>query len=331
MRRRDFIMMTGGALAAAPRRLRAQAGKVTRVGMLIPSAIDAPVTHENLGAIVQALAELGYVEGQNIAFERRGGNGTAERLAALAAELVALKVDLIVAIATPAARAAQQATSTIPIVAGSVGDPVQDGFAASLSHPGGNITGTTFLGPELVPKRFALLKELLPKAVNVAVLWNPHAFGARTTAGMVKQTNEVAERLGVQLQYIEVPGLDQFERAVAEATERRVEALFPFPNPTFFENRKRLVDLAAKYRLPATYNSREFVQAGGLIGYGASPVDINRRTAFYVDKIIRGAKPADLPIEQPTVFDLSINRSTAKALGVEIPTTLLAAADQVID
>lgn len=324
-------MMASAAAVMSPRIVRAQSAKITRVGMLIPSAIDAPVTHENLGAVVQALAELGYVEGQNIVFERRGGNGTAERLAQLAAELVALKVDLIVAIATPATRAAQQATSTIPIVAGSVGDPVQDGFAASLAHPGGNITGTTFLGPELVPKRFALLKELLPKAVNVAVLWNSKAFGERTTAGMVEQTNAVAERLRVQLQYIEVPALDAFERAVAEAAERRVDAVFQFPNPTFFENRKWLVDLAAKYRLPATYNSREFVQVGGLIGYGASPVDINRRTAFYVDKIIRGAKPADLPIEQPTMFDLSINRSTAKTLGIEIPTTLLAAADQVID
>jgi putative ABC transport system substrate-binding protein len=330
MRRRDFILATGGLLVA-PRIVRAQSAKVTRVGMLIPSAIDAPVTQENLGAVVRALAELGYVEGQNIAYERRGGNGTAERLVQLAAELVALKVDIIVAIATPAARAVQQATSAIPIVAGSVGDPVQDGFAASLAHPGGNITGTTFLGPELVPKRFALLKELLPKAVNVAVLWNQKAFGARTTAGMVEQTNEVAKRLGVQLQYIEVPALDAFERAVAEAAERRVDAMFQFPNPTFFENRKRLVDLAAKYRLPATYNSREFVVVGGLIGYGASPVDINRRTAFYVDRIIRGAKPADLPIEQPTTFDLSINRSTAKTLGIDIPTTLLAAADQVID
>jgi putative ABC transport system substrate-binding protein len=183
----------------------------------------------------------------------------------------------------------------------------------------------------LVPKRFALLKELLPKAGNVAVLWNPQAFGARTTAGMVEQTNEVAKTLGVQLQYIEVPSLDQFERAIAAAAERHVDALFQFPNPTFFENRKRLVDLAAKYRLPATYNSREFVEVGGLLGYGASPVDINRRTAFYVDRIIRGAKPADLPIEQPTTFDLSINRATAKTLGIDIPTTLLAAADQVID
>ena len=331
MRRRDFIMVTGGALAAAPRLVRAQSAKVTRIGLLIPSPLDAPVTREQLGAIVQALAELGYVEGQNIILERRSGNGTAEGLAAMAAELVALKPDIIIAIATPGARAAQQATTTIPIVVGSVGDPVQDGFVASLSHPGGNITGTTFLGPELVPKRFALLKELLPKAAKIAVLWNSKAFGERTTVVMVDQTNDVAKALGFQLQYIEVPALDQFERAVAAAAEGRCDATFQFPYPTFYENRKLLVDLMAKYRLPAMYNTKEFVEVGGLIGYGASPLGLNKRTAFYVDKIIRGAKPADLPIEQPTTFDLWINRSTAKTLGIEIPTTLLAAADQVID
>jgi len=268
---------------------------------------------------------------RNITFERRGGNGTAERLAALAAELVALKVDLIVAIATPAARAAQQATSTIPIVADSVGDAVQDGFAASLAHPGGNITGARFLGPELVPKRFALLKELLPKAINVAVLWNPQAFDARTTAGMVEQTNEVAKTLAVQLQYIEVPSLDQFERAVGAAAKRNVDALFQFPIRPSLRIASGLSTSRRNTARPRRTISREFVEVGGLIGYGASPVDINRRTAFYVDRIIRGAKPADLPIEQPTTFDLSINRSTAKTLGIDIPTTLLAAADQLID
>jgi putative ABC transport system substrate-binding protein len=298
---------------------------------LIPSALDAPATIENLGAIRQGLAELGYNDGQNIVIEQRGGNGTAEWLAAMAAELVGLKVDIIVAVATPAARAAQQATTTIPIVVGSVGDPVLDGFVASLSHPGGNITGTTFLGPELVPKRFALLKELMPNLSRVAVIWNKKAFGERTTADMVDQSAQAAKALGMQPQYVEVPALEQFERAFSEAAEGRAEALFQFPNPTFFENRKRLVDLAAKYRLPAMYSTREFVEVGGLIGYGASPVGLNRRTAVYVDKIIKGARPADLPVEQPTIFDLAINRTTANTLGISIPNTLLAAADQVID
>jgi putative ABC transport system substrate-binding protein len=328
MRRRDVIASIG-ALAVLPRSAWAQTAKTTRIGFLIPSPLDAPVTNENFGAVRQGLADLGYIEGQNVDFEPRGGKGTAERLAAMAAEPVAAKVDIIVAIATPAARAAQQATRTIPIVVGSVGDPVQDGFVASLSHPGGNITGTTFLGPELVPKRFALFKELLPKVARVAVLWNPKAFGEKTNAGMVEQTGEAAKALGVEVRFVEVSGIGDFERAVAEGAGQ-ADALFQFPNPTFFENLKRLVDLAAKYHVPAAYNAREFVEVGGLFGYGASPVALNRRTAVYVDKIIRGARPADLPVEQPTVFDFAINRTTAKSLGIAIPNTLLAAAE-VID
>ena len=327
MRRRDLIAWIGAL--ALPRATWALTAKVPRIGFLIPSPLDAPVTNENFGAMRQALFDLGYIEGQNIVFEPRGGNGTPERLVAMAAELVAAKVDIIVAIATPAARAAQQATHTLPIVVGSVGDPVQDGFVASLSHPGGNITGTTFLGPELVPKRFSLFKELIPSVARVAVLWNPKAFGEKTNAGMVEQTGQAAKALGVDLTYFEVPGVDHFEDAISAAAGQ-ADALFQFPNPTFFENRKLLVDLAAKYRVPAVYNAREFVEVGGLMGYGASPVAMNRRTAIYVDKIIKGAKPADLPVEQPTVFDFAINRTTAKSLGITIPNTLLAGAE-VID
>jgi putative tryptophan/tyrosine transport system substrate-binding protein len=242
-----------------------------------------------------------------------------------------LKVDIIVAVATPAARAAQRATATIPIVVGSVGDPVLDGLVASLSRPGGNITGTTFLGPELVSKQLALLKELLPSASRVAVLWNPRAFSEQTTAGMVRQVKEAAPGLGLELRYVEVPGLDAFERAISDAANGHADALFQFPNPTFYENRKRLVDLAAQYQLPAMYNAREFVVVGGLIGYGASPLVLNRRTAFFINKILKGAKPVDLPVEQPTAFDFAINRTTAKTLGISIPQALLAAADEVID
>jgi putative tryptophan/tyrosine transport system substrate-binding protein len=331
MRRREFIALVGGSMVAAPRIVKAEAQKITRVGMLIPSAPDAPATRENLGAVRQGLADLGYIEGQNILFEQRGGDGTPERLKAMAAELVEMKVDLIVAISTPAARAAQQATTTIPIVVGSVGDPVLDGFVASLSRPGGNITGTTFLGPELVPKRFALLKEMLPDASRIAVLWNARAFSERTTAGMVDQTNDAAKRLGFKLRYVEVPSIDHFEESVATAAEDHDDAAFQFPNPTFYENRRHLVDLMAKYRLPTMYNAKEFVEAGGLIGYGASPLGLNRRTAFFVDKIIRGARPADLPVEQPTMFDLAINLKTAKALSLALPPTLLAGASEVIE
>lgn len=331
MRRRELLTLLGSA-AVWPLAARAQrTPRMARIGVLHPSGIDAPVSREVFGVVRQGLADLGYVEGRDIVFERRAGDGTSEGLAASASDLVSLKVDIIVAIATPAARAAQRATATIPIVVGSVGDPVQDGLVASLSRPGGNITGTTFLGPELVSKQLSLLKELLPSASRVAVIWNPKAFSEKTTAGMVRQVEEAAPGLGMKLRYIEVPGLDAFERAIADAANGHADALFHFPNPTFYNNRKLLVDLAKQYRLPAMYNAREFVVVGGLIGYGASPLVLNRRTAFFVDKILKGARPADLPVEQPTAFDFAINRTTAKTLGISIPQTLLAAADEVID
>jgi putative ABC transport system substrate-binding protein len=330
MRRRDFIAAVG-ALAVGSLPLHAQTQKVTRIGLLTPSAPDAERTREVVAMMREVLSDFGYVEGKDVALEMRAGDGTAEGLLARAAELVALKVDIIVAIATPAARAAQQATRTIPIVAGSMGDPVQDGLVESLSHPGGNITGTTFLGPELVAKRLALLKELIPDVKRVAVLWNSKAFGEKTTADMVGQTNDAAKGLGIDLQYVEVRGLDAFEPAFAEARAGRAEALLAFPYPAFFENRKRLVELVGAYRAPTIYNAKEFVEIGGLMAYGASPIALNRRAALYVDRIIKGAKPADLPVEQPTVFDLAINRATARALGITIPSTLLAAATELID
>jgi putative ABC transport system substrate-binding protein len=306
------------------------APRKARIGLLIPAAAGSPAAREVFGLVRQGLADLGYVEGRDVIFEERGGDGSIERLTAMAAEIVSLKVDIIVAIASPAARAAQGATSTIPIVVGSVGDPVREGLVESLSRPGGNITGTTFLGPELVAKQLSLIKELLPAASRVAVIWNPRAFSEATTAGMVTQAAGAAKGLGLELRYVAVPGLD-FERAFADVANGYPDAVFQFPNPIFFENRKRLVDLAAQYRLPGMYNAREFVVVGGLIGYGASPLGLNRRTAFFVDRILKGAKPADLPVEQPTKFDFAINRTTAKTLGINIPQTLLAAADEVIE
>jgi putative ABC transport system substrate-binding protein len=284
-----------------------------------------------LDAIRQQFAELGYVEGQNIIFEERGADGTIDRLPAVASELVRLKVDVIVALATPAGRAAQHATATIPIVVGSMGDPVQDGLVASLARPGGNITGTTFLGPELVVKRLALLKELIPAMSRVAVLWHPGAFSDQTTTGMLKQTSDAAGVLDLQLQLVEARSPAEFERAFSDSSKARADALFEFPSPMFFEERKRIVDLAALHRLPAMYNARQFVQLGGLIAYGASISDLNRRTVVYADKILKGARASDLPVEQPTKFELFINRKTATAFGISIPQTLLATADEVIE
>jgi putative ABC transport system substrate-binding protein len=329
--RREFLGTLAGALLAAPISAEAQQpGKVARIGYLVTGSLESPETRIFLDVFRQGLRERGYVEGQNILVEYRSADGKIERLPGLATELARLKLDLIVAGATPAARAAQQATTTIPIVSSAMGDPVADGLVASLARPGGNITGTTFLGPELVPKRLALLKEALPKVSRVAVLWQPGAFGERTMRDMLKDTEASARALGVQLQLVEVQGPAELDRAFSTMTKERAEALFQFPSTMLFTERRRIVALAAKHRLPSMFNAREFVELGGLISYGASIIDLFRRTAIYVDKILKGAKPADLPVEQPTKFELVINLKTAKALGLTIPPSLLGRADEII-
>jgi putative ABC transport system substrate-binding protein len=332
MQRRDFLGVLGGAAAAWPLAARAQpTPQIPRIGLLISSLPRSPEARTSLDAVRQGFAELGYVDGQNIRFEEKGTDGTMEQLPAVASELVGLKVDVIIALATPAGRAAQHATSVIPIVVGSMGDPVQDGLVASLSRPGGNVTGTTFLGPELVPKRLALLKELMPALSEIAVLWHPGAFSEQTTSGMMKQITEIAGSLGLRLLLVEARSPDEFDRAFSDMTKGHADALFEFPSPMLYVARRRIVDLAAQYRLPAMYNAREFVEIGGLISYGASVPELNRRTAIYADKILKGAKPSDLPVEQPTKFELAVNRKTAKALGIEVPPALLATADAVIE
>ena len=331
MRRRKFLSVLAG-MAAWPLVARAQQNsKIPRIGLLLSGSPQTPEVRANFDSIRQGFAELGYVEGQNIVFVARGTDGTIDQLPAMASELVSLKVDVIIALATPAGRAAQHATSTIPIVVGSMGDPVQDGLVASLSRPGGNITGTTFLGPELVPKRLALLKELLPAVTEIAVLWHPGAFSEQTTSGMMKQVTDTAGGLGLRLQFVEARSPDEFDRAFSDMAKAHADALFEFPSPMLYQGRRLLVELAAKYRLPAMYNAREFVEVGGLIAYGANIIELNRRTAIYADKILKGAKPSDLPVEQPTKFELALNRKTAKALGIDVPPALLATADAVIE
>ncbi len=308
-----------------------QPGKVARIGYLLTSPLESPETQAALDTFRQGLRERGYVEGQNIVIEYRTAEGRIERFPDLARELVGLKVELIVAGATPSARGARQATSTIPIVAFAMGDPVGDGLVQSLAHPGGNVTGLTFLGPQLVPKRLELLKALLPRAARVAVLWHPGAFADRTMSDMWKETEAAAQTLGVQLQPVEVRSGAELEAAFFRMARDRADAVLLFPSTLLFNERTRLVALAAKHRLPAMFNAREFVELGGLIGYGASLADLTRRSAIYVDKILKGAKPADLPVEQPTQFDLAINLKTAKALGLRIPQSLLVRADRVIE
>jgi ABC-type uncharacterized transport system substrate-binding protein len=332
MHRRKFIMAFGGALVAWPRAARAQqAPKVARIGYLVTGSLESPEARKSFDAFRQGLYELGYIEGQNIVIEYRAADGKIDRLKALATELAGLKLDLIVAGATPAGLAAQQVFTTTPVVVAAMGDPVRDGLVASLARPGGNITGTTFLGPELVPKRLALLKEVLPKISRVAVLWHPGAFGERTIRGMLNEIAEAAGTLGMQLQLIEVREPNELDQAFSKMARERAEALFQFPSTMLFSERRRIVELALTHRLPSMFNEREFVQLGGLISYGVSIADLGRRSVTYVDKILKGAKPSDLPVEQPTKFELVVNLKTAKTLGVEIPATVLTRADEVIE
>jgi len=327
MNRREAIIVLM-ALGAVPLAAEAQqAAKIARIGYLSPNLAATPHLRE---AFRQGLRDLGYVEGRNLVIEYRDAEGKLERLPALAAELVALKVDVILAEGgTLGPRVAKQATRTIPIVF-AAGDPVGSGLVTSLARPGGNVTGLSNLSAELVGKRLELLKQAVPGVSRVAVLRHPVALGERTAKDMLKAADVAARALGVQPQFIEARGPDEFARAFSDMTSARAGALTLLPSAMFLREHRRLVDLAAKNRLPAVYTSREFVDAGGLMSYGANQPDLFRRAATYVDKILKGAKPGDLPVEQPTKFELVINLKTAKALGLTIPQSVLARADEVI-
>ncbi len=304
-----------------------QAGRVYRIGFLGASSPSG--TSPRLDVFRQGLRELGWVEGQNIVIDYRFAEGRFDRLPDLAAELVRLKVDIIVAAPTPAAVAAKNATETIPIVMISVGEPVGLGLIASLARPGGNITGLSYnVGPELFGKGLELLKETVPKVRRVAILSNP-ANPAQPL--FIRDVNVAARSLGVQLQLLEARGPSDFDGAFAAMARERVGALLVVAESLFILHRTRLADLAARNRLPTAYGTRESVEAGGLMSYGPSLSDFFRRAATYVDKILKGAKPADLPVEQPTKFELVINLKTAKALGLTIPRSVLIRADKVIE
>jgi putative ABC transport system substrate-binding protein len=321
------VSILAASLAAAAQ----PAVKVARIGLLVPGSLTSPETQASLDAFRRGLREHGYLEGRNIIVEYRAAEGKLERLPALATELTRLEVALIVAVTTPGARGAQQATTTIPIVGWNMGDPVRDGLIVSLARPGGNITGTAFLGPELVPKRLALLKEALPGVSRVAILFHPVAFGELTMHDMMKEAEASARALGLQLRLVEVNGPHELDRAFSTITRERVEAVFVFPSTMLFTERRRLAVLAAKHRVPLLGNAREYALVGGLIAYGASVRDGARRSAAYVDKILKGAKPAELPVEQPATFELVINLKTARALGLTIASSVLARADEVIE
>ena len=325
MRRREFIMALGGAVAWPFAAQAQQTEKVSRIGYLGTSSPS--LEGHVLDAFRQKLRELGHVEGENIAIEYRWAEGQDDRLPELAAELVRLKPDVIVTTGTPGTLAAKQATSTIPIIFASVGDPVNAGLVASYARPDGNATGFTFTGPELEGKRLQIMKEMVPGLSRVAALWNPVSMGGE----FYRQTQVAATALSVTLQPVEARRMDDLEEAFATIGRARAHALIVLADSFLLSNRKQIVEFAASRRLPAMYPYREYVDAGGLSSYAPSKIDRLRRTAVYVDKILRGAKSTDLPIEAPTNFELVINSKTAKELGLTVPATLLARADEVIE
>jgi putative ABC transport system substrate-binding protein len=328
-RRNAGLALLLGLLApvAAPLAAEAQqAGKVYRIGYL--SAPSRASVERALAAFLRALRELGWVEGQNLIIEYRWAEGKIERLPDLAADLVRRKVDLIVAPAGSAALAAKNATSSIPIVMIFPSDPVEMGLVASLSHPGGNVTGTTYApGAGIFGKQLQLLKEAIPRATRVAILWNPEDQGSALQKSAV---DAAARSLGIRVQHLQVRGPEEFNGGFAAMARERAEALMFGGSSMFLVHRTRIAELALKGRLPTMHNFREMVEAGGLMAYAINMTDFISRSAVYVDKILKGAKPADLPVEQPTKFELVINLKTAEALALKIPQSVLARADELI-
>jgi putative tryptophan/tyrosine transport system substrate-binding protein len=325
--RRAFLGALGGALLVRPLVAGGQpAAKVYRIGYLSAGSISA--NPRVLEAFREGLRELGRIEGRNIIIEYRSAEGRFERLPDLVAELVQLKVDVIVAAPTPAALAARNATQTIPIVGTSLTDPVRLGIIASLARPGGNLTGVSYsVGADIFGKDLDLLRQAVPKVRRVAVLSNPAGPSQRLTMRNIKAA---AQSLGLQLVLVEARGPGEFDGTFAAMARERAGALFVVTDPAFIPHRARLVELAARHRLPSMFTQKADVEAGGLMSYGPNFPDMYRRAATYVDKILKGAKPADLPIEQPTKFELVINLKTAKALGLTIPPSLVQRADEVI-
>jgi ABC-type uncharacterized transport system substrate-binding protein len=324
MKRREFITLLGGA-AAWPLAARAQHTGIYRIGYLDPGSISRVAP---FNAFMDGFRELGWVEGKNVAFERRHAENHLERLPEFAAELVRLNVDVILAAGTLGPLAAKRATTTIPIVMTAAGDPVGSGLVASLAQPNGNITGMSLMAPDLGGKRLGLLKEFVPQLSRVAVLWN----AANPYPALVfKETQAAGQKLGIQVQSLEVRSPDDFDGAFERTRRWRPDALITVEDPLTVTYRKRIADVALDEQLPSLYGVREFVEVGGLISYGGNVTDLFRRAAGYVDKILKGAKPADLPVQQPTRFEMVINLKTAKALGLTVPLIMQMTADEVIE
>jgi ABC-type uncharacterized transport system substrate-binding protein len=327
LKRREFIALLSGAATAWPFAARAQQpAKLPRIGILWPNPLT--VSGHFVDAFRQGLSDLGYVEGKNMMIEFRSAEGRTERLPDLAIELVHLPVDVIQTATSPTIRAAQQATRIIPIVMGNSQDPVSEGFVASLARPGGNITGQTLFSPDLASKRLQLLKDILPTLTRVAVLWN---VDDPALALSLRETVIAANVLRLEFRSLGVRGQGEFESAFQTATQDNAGALIVLEDILTFRYRAEIARLANGSRMPAMYGLRDYAEAGGLIAYGPNLAHMYRRSAIYVDKILKGAKPADLPVEQPARFELVLNLKTARALGLEMPPTLLAVADEVIE
>jgi putative ABC transport system substrate-binding protein len=322
MKRREFILALGG-MVAGPVVARAQANRAPRIGILSLR----PIVSIYMKTFLQGLGDLGYVEGQNLIVEYRDSAGQSDNLGASAAELVKAGVDVIFANGSEATRAAQQTTTRVPIVMTS-SNPLGLGFVASLARPERNITGVSLMAPETSGKRLELLKEIVPGLVNIAVFWNPNDPGA---ASSLKETAAAAEAIGLKPQFLETVDGDSIDAAFADAVKQGAEAVIVLPAPGMGAQMQRIADLALKNRLPSMYFSDELPKAGGFVSYGVNIPALFRRAAYYVDRLLKGAKPADLPVEQPTRFELVINLKTAKALGLTVPATLLARADEVIE
>jgi putative ABC transport system substrate-binding protein len=318
------IALSAVLFALCPSAEAQQSTKVAQIGFLVggrPSAVS-----ERLEALRQALREFGYVEGKNIVIEARYAEGNVNSRRTFAAELARLKVDVIVTAGSQSTRSAKEATSTIPIIVAQDADPVGAGFVASLARPGGNITGLSTLSVELGGKRLELLQEIVPKLSRVTVIGN-----SREPANMqlLKETELAAEVSRVKIHYLDIRGAKDIETGFRDATKVRTDAVLVLPASVFFSHRIQIAELAVKSRLPSIYNSREYVEDGGLMSYGVSTTDLFRRAATYVDKILKGTNPADLPVEQPTKFEMVINLKTAKQIGLTIPPNVLARADRV--
>jgi len=327
MNRRIVLLIVALNLAVATMTLWAQQpNRIPVVGWLAAAAgPDDPLVE----ALRQGLRERGYLEGRNIKLEFRTADHP-DRLPGLAEELIQLKVDVIVATSTPAAQAAKGATSTIPIVMSLVADPVGSGLVANLPHPGGNVTGLSSMVAELSAKRLQLLKETIPRLARVAVLWNPASLPTPLQTKFVEDLKAAARSLSIELSFVSVKTPEEFDAAFSAVSRARAQALYLLEDPLFYVHRMTLAERASKAQLPTIHQSRTYTDAGGLVSYGANYADLMRRSAGYVDKILKGARPGDLPIEQPTKFELVVNLKTAKALGITIPQSILLRADEVI-